>query len=142
MKHILPDSHVTIVSSLAFSSWLSPSAHAFSDGSFKVLSRFSHYILFLWGNFIHIVTPIITNMLMTSNPVCSIQITRLSSRFTNPTASSDISAWMTEGTKIILFKTKIIFLYSIYSSSYYTYLSNRNHQLFSCLSQIPGNLTL
>lgn len=67
-----------------------PSAHAFNDGSLKVLSHFSHYLLFLRGDFIHTMIPIITNMLMTPNPLCSNQITLPSSRPTDPIASSDI----------------------------------------------------
>lgn len=98
-----------------------PSAHAFNDGFLNVLFHLFHYILFLWGDFTQTKTPTVANMLMTASLLGSIQISLLSSKPTDLTASSEISTWMPAATKIIILKTRIIiFLHQTYSSFYST----------------------
>ena len=73
------------------------------------------YTLFLWEGVFHPYhdSNHITKMLMTPSPPGSIQTALLSSRPTDPIASSGLSTWTPAGTQIILFKTKIIFLHQL-----------------------------
>lgn len=142
LRHVLPGFHVTSLLSGPFFLAKPPSAHAFDDGSLKVLAPLSHYIRFPGGGGFYPYHDSHYNQyvddsqpsVFKSDHSPELQTHRSNSLFR-------YLHLMPRATNIILLKTKIIF-YPTYSPSHPTYLSKKNHHLSSCSSQKPGNLIL